>query len=112
MARNSEMSLEGYDNIGLHYAQTLREWRHRFNANLPEIRRQGFDSVFVRCWNYYLCYCEAGFQTQTEGCTILVFSRPGNYNLIPFADTRFIERLTTDAGSMLLHRNQSMPLLN
>jgi hypothetical protein len=35
-----------------------------------------------RCWNYYLCYCEAAFDSKTEGVVILVFSRPGNMNLI------------------------------
>ncbi len=29
MEKNSALSLEAFDNIGLHYAQTLREWRYR-----------------------------------------------------------------------------------
>lgn len=27
----------------------------------PEIAPLGFDERFRRLWNYYLCYCEAGF---------------------------------------------------
>jgi len=94
MSRNSGLSLEGCDNICLHYAHTLREWRRRFNEKLPDIRNHGFDSVFARCWNYYLCYCEAGFQTLSIGCMILVFSRPGNYNILPFMTTTYLERLS------------------
>ena len=52
----------------MHYAETLREWRRRFNRQLPTIKRQGFDDVFIRCWNYYLCYCEAGFDSKVRLC--------------------------------------------
>jgi cyclopropane-fatty-acyl-phospholipid synthase len=69
MAANSDLSLEGYDNICMHY---------RFNDAAAAVRSQGFDDVFIRCWNYYFTYCEAGFHSGTEGCLILVFSRPGN----------------------------------
>jgi cyclopropane fatty-acyl-phospholipid synthase-like methyltransferase len=44
----SKLSLEGYLNIDIHYAETLREWRRRFNANLPVVKSQGFDDIFIR----------------------------------------------------------------
>lgn len=47
--------------LGLHYAETLRQWRDRFNANWDSIQAQGFDDVFRRMWEFYLAYCEAGF---------------------------------------------------
>jgi cyclopropane-fatty-acyl-phospholipid synthase len=50
--------------LGLSYATTLREWRHRFNANLGRIATLGFDATFVRMWNFYLAYCEAGFAAE------------------------------------------------
>uniref|UniRef100_A0A7S2XUH5 Amine oxidase domain-containing protein n=1 Tax=Fibrocapsa japonica TaxID=94617 RepID=A0A7S2XUH5_9STRA len=99
-SKNSSLTLEGVDNICLHYAETLREWRRRFNKNLTAVRAQGFDSIFIRCWNYYLCYCEAGFQSQTEGCLILVFSRPGNRNLLPYSSTNFITRSGHDNSGL------------
>jgi cyclopropane-fatty-acyl-phospholipid synthase len=48
--------------FGQGYAQTVREWRHRFDAAWPEIARLGFDARFQRMWRYYLMYCEAGFE--------------------------------------------------
>ena len=58
--------MQHIDNIGVHYAKTLREWRRRFNLDGGmEVRKLGFDDTFVRVWNYYLTYCEAGFATQT-----------------------------------------------
>ncbi|PWR18563.1 SAM-dependent methyltransferase [Zavarzinia aquatilis] len=48
---------------GPDYARTLRLWFERFNAAQDRIRPLGFDERFRRLWNYYLCYCEAGFDT-------------------------------------------------
>lgn len=47
--------------FGLSYAATLAEWRRRFLAAWPAIEPMGFDTKFKRLWEYYLCYCEAGF---------------------------------------------------
>jgi cyclopropane-fatty-acyl-phospholipid synthase len=48
--------------FGLDYARTLGEWLQRFNAQLDAVRAQGFDERFVRMWQFYLAYCEAGFR--------------------------------------------------
>ena len=48
--------------FGACYAQTLSGWRDRFLARLPEVAALGFDEVFVRMWQFYLCYSEAGFR--------------------------------------------------
>jgi len=52
---------EELEDISSHYARTLRAWRERFLANLDRVRRLGFSERFIRMWEYYLCYCEAGF---------------------------------------------------
>lgn len=49
--------------FGLHYAETLRRWRERFDAAAEEGRLpDGFDDRFVTLWRYYLMYCEGGFR--------------------------------------------------
>ena len=48
--------------FGLDYARTLADWHRDFNAVLPEVRAQGFDERFIRTWQFYLAYCEAGFR--------------------------------------------------
>lgn len=50
------------EHFGHSYALTLSEWRQRFIANWPEIEKLGFDDRFRRLWEYYLCYCEGGFE--------------------------------------------------
>ncbi|WP_418135609.1 class I SAM-dependent methyltransferase [Agrobacterium sp. El2ro-1b] len=49
------------DLFGQSYALTLAEWRQRFHAKWQTISLLGFDDRFRRLWDYYLCYCEAGF---------------------------------------------------
>ena len=88
--RGSRLTLEHIDNIGMHYAQTLAEWRRRFNANEATARKLGFDDVFLRAWNYYLCYCEAGFYARNVNCLVLVFGRQGCSSLMALQETRSI----------------------
>jgi hypothetical protein len=38
--------------------------------------------AFIRLWNLYFCYCEAGFFAQVLNLQIITFSRPGNPNMI------------------------------
>lgn len=47
--------------FGQDYAATLKEWRRVFNAQSSQVRKLGFDEAFMRTWEFYLCYCEAGF---------------------------------------------------
>ena len=48
---------------GLHYAETLRRWRERYDAAVAEGRLpDGFDAPFHKLWQYYLMYCEGGFR--------------------------------------------------
>jgi cyclopropane-fatty-acyl-phospholipid synthase len=51
--------------FGLDYARTLDEWRSAFKEQLPQVRAQGFDDRFLRTWEFYLAYCEAGFRAQS-----------------------------------------------
>ncbi len=47
--------------FGLDYAETLLRWRQRFLSQEGPVRQLGFDSRFMRIWEFYLCYCEAAF---------------------------------------------------
>ena len=60
LARSTRLRITARDDFGPHYAETLRIWRDRFCAHADEVARLGFDEVFHRMWNFYLCYSEAG----------------------------------------------------
>jgi len=49
--------------FGTDYAETLRRWRIDFLSRETEVRELGFDTVFMRTWEFYLAYCEAAFAT-------------------------------------------------
>jgi cyclopropane-fatty-acyl-phospholipid synthase len=57
------LSWYGRKGYGLHYAETLRRWRERFDAAVEKRRLpNGFDEAFHDLWRYYLMYCEGGFR--------------------------------------------------
>ncbi len=50
------------ETFGASYARTLAEWQRRFQQAWPAIQALGFDRSFKRMWEYYLAYCQAGFE--------------------------------------------------
>lgn len=78
VARASDLQVRHVEDIGPHYATTLREWRRRFLAALPAVKALGFSDRFVRLWEYYLCYCEAGFLERATGDLQLVLAKGDN----------------------------------
>ncbi len=81
MTKNTSLVVESVENIGVHYAPTLRLWREALLAKQAEVKALGFDDVFLRTWDYYFSYCEAGFSTRTLGDLQLVLTRPNNRRL-------------------------------
>jgi cyclopropane-fatty-acyl-phospholipid synthase len=53
--------------FGQDYAETLRRWRERFLKEDARVRKLGFDTRFMRIWEFYLAYCEAAFETGNTG---------------------------------------------
>ena len=45
----------------LQYAETLRHWRQRFQANRDQVIAL-FDERFARMWDFYLCGAEVAFR--------------------------------------------------
>jgi cyclopropane-fatty-acyl-phospholipid synthase len=74
-ARGSDLRLVHLEEFTPHYAETLRRWRARFRENLERIRAQGLGEPFLRLWEFYLAYCEAGFEERHIGVVQLVFER-------------------------------------
>ena len=55
--------------FGKDYAKTLRIWKENFNKSWDNISKIGFDEKFKNLWNYYLSYCETGFDTKHTDVT-------------------------------------------
>ncbi len=73
---NTDLSLAHLEDIGPHYARTLKSWRERFVQNLHAVRELGYPPEFQRMWIYYLHYCEAGFAERYLGTLQLLFQKP------------------------------------
>jgi len=76
VASVTDMRVIDLQDIGPHYARTLREWRTRFVSRLAEINRLGYPESFQRMWIYYLCYCEGGFIERNIGALQLLLAKP------------------------------------
>jgi cyclopropane-fatty-acyl-phospholipid synthase len=76
IGRASDLRLFNLEDIGPSYALTLRDWRQRFMARLDQVRALGYDARFIRMWEFYLAYCEAGFRERSIGDVHLWLTRP------------------------------------
>jgi len=75
LGRCTGLSLFHAEDIGLHYAETLKLWRERFMLRLPEVKALGFDEHFQRMWLYYLSYCEGAFRERHIGNVQLLLTK-------------------------------------
>ena len=57
------------------YARTLAIWRERVLATREQILAMGFDTRFLRMWEFYLAYCEAGFRSGSTDVAQLTLER-------------------------------------
>ena len=64
ISRNG-LSQTSMKDFGKDYSKTLREWFLRFRNSWKSIKHLGFDERFKRMWEYYLNYCETGFEQGT-----------------------------------------------
>lgn len=61
MASVTDLHVVDLEDIGRHYAETLRRWRANLLHHRAELDKLALGAAFERLWHFYLCYCEAGF---------------------------------------------------
>jgi len=81
VAEDSDMQIVGLEDITLHYARTLAEWRQRFKEKEKDLLEMGYDETFLRMWEYYFCYCEGGFRERSISTVQLLMAKPLSRNL-------------------------------
>jgi len=70
--KHTRLQMKYLEDISADYAETLRHWRNRFMANSERISAMGFDDRFMRMWQFYLAYCEGGFDENAIGAAQIV----------------------------------------
>lgn len=78
ITRESDLRLVHLEDIGPHYAATLRKWREQFFGNIEAVRALGYPESFIRMWEFYLCYCEGGFEERALGDVQMLLAKPHN----------------------------------
>ena len=77
----SNLDVIHLEDMSGHYAETLCRWRMAFMGRLDVVRNQGFDDRFIRMWEYYLAYCEAGFAERYVHSFQAIMGRSGGVDV-------------------------------
>jgi cyclopropane-fatty-acyl-phospholipid synthase len=85
---HSSFVIKQVESIGPHYALTLAQWKERFHVNREKIIELGFPETFIRRWEYYFSYCQAGFAQQYIDDLQIVLTRPRNQDCINAFDQK------------------------
>ncbi|HXH00224.1 MAG TPA: cyclopropane-fatty-acyl-phospholipid synthase family protein [Sphingomicrobium sp.] len=62
LAKERGLSWGDRTGFGLDYAETLWQWRQRYDAAVARGKLADFGEEFHNLWRYYLMYCEGGFR--------------------------------------------------
>ncbi|MBC8125831.1 MAG: class I SAM-dependent methyltransferase [Gloeobacteraceae cyanobacterium ES-bin-144] len=81
LMKTGDLFLHNLEDMGSDYARTLATWHDNFNTVRKQVEALGFDDAFIRSWNYYLKYCEAGFATRNISVVQAIYTRPNNPGL-------------------------------
>ena len=77
IAKKTDLKLVQLEDIGLHYATTLRHWRKTFLNNHAQVIELGYPERLTRLWDFYLAYSEAGFAERYISNVQLLLHKPG-----------------------------------
>jgi len=77
----TDLAIVDMEDITKHYAETLSRWKKNFMSVLPEVQKMGFSDAFIKMWEFYFVFCEAGFLERNIGDVQLVFSKSGARNI-------------------------------
>ncbi len=72
---NTDLIFTDLEDITSHYSITLEKWRNNFMSNKDEIKDLGFSDAFIKMWEFYFVYCEAGFSEKNIGDYQFLFSK-------------------------------------
>ena len=76
IAKATDLRLFHLEDITPHYAKTLACWREQFFDNIDDVKGLAYSEAFIRMWDYYFSYCEAGFAERYIGDVQMLFTKP------------------------------------
>lgn len=91
--------------LRLHYAETLKEWRRRFNSHREEIAKI-YDERFCRMWEFYLAGAEMGFRR--EGLVVFQIQLVKRVETLPITRDYMYDRERSMSFSGMDHMPRSI----
>ena len=76
LAQRTDLVVHEIQDIGLHYARTLHDWRLAFEDSWDELKSLGYSEEFKRLWLFYFSYCEGAFRERVISTHHLVARKP------------------------------------
>jgi cyclopropane-fatty-acyl-phospholipid synthase len=77
MRQRSALELTHFEELGPHYATTLKHWAENLDDNRERVLERGYPSELLRLWDFYLAYCEGGFIEHNIGLAQIEIRQPG-----------------------------------
>jgi cyclopropane-fatty-acyl-phospholipid synthase len=78
ITRHSDMRITQLEDIGTHYATTLRMWSEKLRGNHDRVKELGYSEELYRMWQFYFSYCEGGFHERSISCVQIEMVKPAN----------------------------------
>lgn len=78
VAKSSDLTLFHSESYASSYGKTLAIWYQRFIQNREKVIELGYENAFIRLWEYYLKYCQAGFEERIIDVQQIVLKKPAN----------------------------------
>ncbi|QXH49071.1 cyclopropane-fatty-acyl-phospholipid synthase family protein [Pseudomonas fakonensis] len=75
-SRQSALNLVHLEDFGADYALTLQHWCDNLRQARAALTGMGYDETFQRLWEFYLCYCQGGFEERAIGVAQLLWAGP------------------------------------
>ena len=74
-SQRTDLRVIDLEDIGRHYAETLRRWRNNLATHADAVDSLGLGQSFARLWHLYLCYCEGAFLERHISAVQMVLAR-------------------------------------
>ena len=101
LRRATPMLVVDVEDIGRHYAETLRRWDENVPTTPTRSTALGLDDRFQRLWHFYLCYCEGAFLERHISDVQMVLAMPDWGAPLSVRDATGAGRLRPGAGRAL-----------
>lgn len=78
VTKHTDLTLYHSESFASSYAKTLKLWHQNFYKNKDKVIELGYSTTFIRLWEYYMKYCQAGFENRVIDVHHLVLKKPNN----------------------------------